>query len=75
MFAGDTERQLDWINRAMESLWLILKVFAPLVFLGQSYGEWSSEIGSYELPKIDVLRTSAGLIAMLWLLEWALRSR
>ncbi len=73
-FAGDTERQLVWINLAMESLWLVLIVLAPLVFLARSYGEWSSVIGSYELPKIAVLRTGAGLIAMLWLLEWALRS-
>jgi len=32
VFAGDTERQLDWINRAMESLWLVLIVLAPLMF-------------------------------------------
>ena len=75
MFAGDTERQLYWINRAIESLWLVLIVLASLVFLGRFYGEWLSMIGSYELPKIDVLRTGAGLIAMLWLLGWALRSR
>jgi tetratricopeptide (TPR) repeat protein len=58
----------------MEALWLTVVVLVPLAFLGRSYGEWSSIIGSYEIPKITILRTSAGLIAILWLLEWALRS-
>lgn len=47
----------------------------PLVFFGRSYGEWSSIIGSFELPKIAVLRVLVGLMASLWLVEWGLRGR
>ena len=63
-----------WINRAMESLWILTLVLVPLAFLGREYGEWSSAIGSYELPKITILRTLAGLIAALWLIEWLVAS-
>ena len=72
--AGTTDNLILWINRGLEALWLLTVILVPLAFLGRSYGEWSSIIGSYELPKITVLRTSAGLIAILWLLEWALQA-
>ena len=62
-----------WINRALESLWLLTLIVVPLAFLGRSYGEWSSAIGSYELPKITILRTLAGLTVALWLTEWVLK--
>ena len=62
-----------WINRALESLWLIALLAVPLAFLGRSYGEWSSAIGSYELPKLSILRTLAALLAALWLTEWVLK--
>ena len=61
-----------WINRALESLWLLTIVLVPLAFLGRSYGEWSSVIGSFELPKIVLLRTLVGLMAAFWLVEWGL---
>ena len=47
----------------------------PLIFLGRTYGEWSSVLGSFELPKIVLLRLLVGLMAALWLFEWGLRSR
>ena len=59
-----------WLNRALETLWLLTVVLVPLAYLGRSYGEWSSVIGSFELPKIVLLRTLAGLMAVLWLVEW-----
>ena len=62
-----------WINRAMECLWILAVVLVPLAFLGRNYGEWSSAIGSYELPKLTILKTLAGLLAALWLIEWGLR--
>lgn len=61
------------INRGLEILWLLTVIFVPLVFLGRSYGEWSSILESYELPKIALLRTLAGLMASLWLIEWGLQ--
>ena len=63
-----------WINRALESLWLLTIMLVPLAFLGRSFGEGSSVIGSFELPKIVLLRTLVGLMAGLWLAEWALIS-
>ena len=45
----------------------------PLAFLGRSYGEGSSIIGSFELPKIALLRTLVGVMAVLWVMEWALQ--
>ena len=63
-----------WINRALESLWLLTVVLVPLAFLGREYGEWSSVVGSYELPKIAFLRVATGLMAILWVLEWTLTS-
>jgi tetratricopeptide (TPR) repeat protein/O-antigen ligase len=56
-------------------LWLLAVVLVPLAFLGRNYGEWSSVIGSFELPKIVFLRTLVGLMAALWLVEWALQGR
>ena len=64
-----------WVQRVLEALWLLTIVFVPLVFLGREYGAWSSVIGSYELPKIVVLRALVGLMAALWLIEWAVRAR
>ena len=61
-----------WIHRSLETLWLLTVVLVPLAFLGRSYGEWSSVIGSFELPKIVLLRTLVSLMAVLWLIEWAL---
>jgi tetratricopeptide (TPR) repeat protein len=64
-----------WINRGLEALWLLAVVLVPIVALGRSLGEWSSVIGSYELPKIALLRALTGLMAILWLAAWALRGR
>ena len=63
-----------WINRTLESLWLLAIILVPLAFLGRSYGEWSSIIGSFELAKITLLRTLAGLMASLWLIQLGLGS-
>lgn len=59
------------IHRALEVIWLIIIVIVPLAFLGREFGAWSSVIGSFELPKIVALRALVGLMAALWLIEWA----
>lgn len=61
-----------WIHRGLEALWLLTIILVPLAFLGRNFGEWSSIIGSFELPKIAILRTLVGLMASLWLIEWAI---
>ena len=62
-----------WIERGMEGLWLLTVALVPLAFLGREFGEWSSVIGSFELPKIALLRTLVALMVVLWLVEWALK--
>ena len=64
-----------WINKAIEFFWLLTVVLVPLVSFGRNFGEWSSVIGSFELPKIALLRTLVGAMAVLWLVEWLLQSR
>lgn len=49
-------------------------MLVPLVFFGRSLGEWSSALGSFDSPKIAVLRTLVGLMAILWIVEWAIRT-
>ena len=66
---------LLWINRSLEVLWLLTVVLVPLAFLGPNFGEWSSVLGSFELPKIVLLRTLVGLMAALWLVEWGLKGQ
>ena len=70
-----TAAAVIWINLALEFLWLCVVVLVPLAFLGRSHGEWSSEIGSFELLKITILRTAAGLMVSLWLIKLALSSQ
>ena len=62
-----------WANRGLETLWLLAVVLVPLAFLGRDFGEWSSVIGSFELPKIVILRTLVGLMAILWIVEWTFK--
>ena len=62
-----------WIHRAIEGLWLLTVILVPLAFLGREFGELSSVIGSFELPKIALLRTFVGLMVALWLIEWGLQ--
>jgi len=68
-------KQHQWISRALEFLWLLAIVLVPLVFLGREFGAGSSTIGSFELPKIVILRLLVGLMASLWLIEWGLQAR
>jgi O-antigen ligase len=71
--ADIVERLQRWIRWGLEVLWLLAVVFVPLVYFGRGFGEWSSTLGSFELPKIALLRTAVGLASALWLAEWAIR--
>ena len=46
----------------------------PLIFLGQDYAIAEAQIAYVEIPKVALLRTIAGLIAILWALEWTIKS-
>ncbi len=66
---------LPWINRGLEGLWLVAAFLVPLMFVSQGYVISEAQISYVELPKVALLRTLAGLMALLWLVEWAISSR
>ena len=47
----------------------------PLMFLSQDYALSEAQIAYVEIPKVALLRTLAGLIALIWAVEWAITSR
>ena len=59
-----------WVNRGLELLWLMIVVLVPLAFVSREYMVSEAAIAHLEIPKIAVLRTLAGLIAVLLLIEW-----
>ena len=61
------------VERGMEFLWLLTAAAVPLIFLKP---EWilSEAVNAYvEVPKTAALRTLAGLMAILWIVEWVLK--
>ena len=68
-----TSQSQAWINRAIEFLWLVAALL-PLAFFGQDYAQSEAVIAYVEVPKVAVLRTLAGLMAALWLIDWGLHS-
>lgn len=47
----------------------------PLTFLNQGYVASEATIAYAEIPKVALLRILASLIALLWALEWVLKSK
>ena len=62
-----------WINRSLEALWLSIIVLVPLGFLDRDYALSEAVISYVEVPKVGLLRTLAGLMAILWLIEWGVQ--
>jgi tetratricopeptide (TPR) repeat protein len=56
----------------MELLWLLVVVLVPIIFLDRQYSISEAIIAYVEVPKVAMLRTLAGLIAILWLVEWGI---
>ena len=69
-----TSQIQTWLNRAIEFLWLIAVFLLPLAFFGQNYAQSEAVIAYVEVPKVALLRTLAGLMAALWLIDWGLHS-
>ena len=46
----------------------------PLTFFGQDYAQSEAVIAYVEVPQVALLRTLAGLMAALWLIDWGLHS-
>ena len=65
---------LPWVSRGLEVLWLLTVFLVPLAFLDKEYVISEAAIAYVEIPKVALLRTLAGLMALLWLVEWAIKS-
>jgi tetratricopeptide (TPR) repeat protein len=64
-----------WISRGLESLWLLTVVLVPIAFLDRDYLISEAVISYVEVPKVALLRTLVGMIAILWFIEWGIGSR
>ena len=64
-----------WINRVLEVLWLLTVMLVPLSFLSGGDILGSPVVFLLELPKVAALRTLAGLMAGLWLIECCILGR
>ncbi|MDP6130273.1 MAG: tetratricopeptide repeat protein, partial [Dehalococcoidia bacterium] len=64
-----------WVNRGLEALWLLTVFLVPLAFLDRDYARSEALIAYAEVPKIALLRTLTGLMAVLWLVEWVAQGR
>ena len=70
----DSDSYTRWIRRGLEGLWLLTLVLVPLGYLERDYLSSEAAIAYVEIPKIFILRTLVGIMAVLWALEWAVRS-
>ena len=62
-----------YVEQAMEVLWLLAALMVPLIFFGREY-VLSEAVNAYvEVPKTTTLRILVGMMAILWVFEWALR--
>ena len=61
-----------WLNRAMEFLWLLTVFLVPLAFFDRDYAKSETIIAYVEVPKVALLRTLVGMMAVLWLVDWGL---
>ena len=57
----------EWLPRAMESLWLLTAGLVPVLFAPPDFMVFT------DVPKVALLRGLTGLMAILWVVEWALR--
>ena len=69
------ENAIRWIGRALEFLWLLTLVAVPLAFVDRESFLSELELAYVDVPKTVLLRTLVGLMAVLWLIEWALQRR
>ena len=61
-----------WLNRAIEFLWLLTVFLVPLAFFDRDYAKSEAIIAYVEVPKVALLRTLVGMMAVLWLIDWGL---
>ena len=73
--SDSTASTYRWINRALESLWLLTAILVPLAFLDREFIVSEAIVAYVEVPKIALLRTLVALMAVLWLIEWGIQGR
>ncbi len=56
----------------MEFLWLLTVFLVPLAFFDRDYAKSETIIAYVEVPKVALLRTLVGMMAVLWLIDWGL---
>jgi len=66
---------LPWISRGLETLWLLSVILIPLAYVNQDYLSSEALIAYVEVPKVALLRSLAGAMALLWLTGWAIQSK
>ena len=66
---------IRWINHGLEFLWLLTVIAVPLAFVDRESFLSELELAYVDVPKTVLLRTLVGLMAVLWLIEWALKTR
>jgi hypothetical protein len=59
-----------WLDRGMEALWLLTLFLVPLAFFDRDYAKSETIIAYVEVPKVALLRTLVGMMAVLWLIDW-----
>ena len=57
-----------WLSRAMEALWLLTVGLVPILFAPPDFMVF------VDVPKVVLLRSLTGLMILLWIIEWALKS-
>ena len=63
-----------YVERSIEVLWLLTAIAIPLLFVPKT-AVLSEAVNAYvEVPKTTMLRTLVGLMAILWIAEWLLKS-
>ena len=64
-----------WSNRVLEGLWLLTVLLVPIAFFDPDRFLSEAVIAYVEVPKIAILRTLVGLMAIVWLIEWGFTGR
>ena len=58
-----------WLDRGMEFLLLLTVFLAPLAFFDRDYAKSETIIAYVEVPKVALLHTLVGMLAVLWLVD------
>ena len=62
-----------YVGRALEATWLLTVALVPLIFVPTDF-MLSEAVNAYvEVPKTTALRALAGVIVILWIVEWLLK--